>query len=252
MTDYRTGEGVSDFVDLPTPDRALTIGAHPDDAEFGAGGTLAKWAASGCSVTMLIMTDGSKGTWNPDLTTDTLVAMRREEQRISAERIGAAEVVMLDHVDGELEATMRVRREVAWWIRSSRPDVVLSHDPWRRYMFHPDHRAAGMSAIDGVVAARDHLFFPDQIGNGLEHHRPSALLLWAPDEADHWETIDGFVDVKIEALMAHSTQGATTMGGADDDSDAASRFSDEIHRRAASTGSEIGRQAAEHFKLMRP
>ena len=188
---------------------------------------------------MLIMTAGWKGTWDPDMTGQTLISVRSEEQKFSAERLGAAQVVMLDHIDGELEATMQIRREVAWWIRSIRPDVVLSHDPWRRYMFHPDHRAAGMSAIDGVVAARDHLFFPDQIGNGLEHHRPSALLLWAPDEPDHWETIDGYIDAKVEALMAHSSQGSTTMGDADSDSEAATKFSREIRRRAAATGSKI-------------
>ena len=249
MTDYRIGSGAAPSINLPTPNRVLSIGAHPDDA--GAGGTLAKWAAAGCHVTLLIMTDGSKGTWDTELRPDALIATRRQEQRAAAVALGAGDVVMLDHIDGELEATMDLRREIAWWIRSTRPDVVLGHDPWRRYIFHPDHRAAGMSTIDGVVGARDHLYYPDQLGNGLAHHRPSALLLWAPDEADHWETIDGFVDTKVEALLAHSTQATTTMGGAGTDS-AAAAFRADLHDRASTTGSAIGGGAAESFKLMTP
>lgn len=250
MTEYREPAATEPPVDLPVPARALTIGAHPDDAEFGAGGTLAKWAAAGSEVTMLIMTDGSKGTWDPALPTELLVTARRAEQAAAAEALGAGQVVMLDHVDGELEATMAVRAELAWWIRSVRPDVVLTHDPWRRYMFHPDHRAAGMAAIDGVVAARDHLFFPEQLGNGLEQHRPDALLLWAPDEPNHWERIEGFVDTKVDALLCHSSQGTTTMNGAEQSEEAAAEFRAEIRERAA--GAAAGHPAAEAFRLMVP
>lgn len=250
MTDYRSKPDRS--IDLPTPARALTIGAHPDDAEFGAGGTLAKWLAAGCQVTILVMTDGSKGTWDAELDPAQLVVERQAEQRAAAQALGGAEVVMLDHVDGELESTMATRREIAWWIRSVRPDVVLAHDPWRRYMFHPDHRAAGMAAVDGVVASRDHLFYPDQIGGGITQHRPDALLLWAPDEPNHWETIDGHVDTKVAALLAHSSQGTTTMDGAETSAEAANRFRAEIHTRAGAAGAEVGVGPAEHFRLMVP
>jgi LmbE family N-acetylglucosaminyl deacetylase len=250
MTDYRQGPPRS--TDLPTPARALTIGAHPDDAEFGAGATLAKWATAGCHLTMLVMTDGSKGTWDPDISKAELIAARQAEQAAAAAALGASDVVMLDHVDGELASTMGTRREIAWWIRSTRPDVVLAHDPWRRYMFHPDHRAAGMSAVDGVVAARDHLFFPDQLGNGLGHHRPDALLLWAPDEPNHWETATGHLDAKVTALLAHSTQGTTTMGGAESSDEAAARFAAEIHERAAQAGLAASLESAEAFRLMVP
>jgi LmbE family N-acetylglucosaminyl deacetylase len=252
MTEYREPSTTGPSIDLPTPGRALTIGAHPDDAEFGAGGTLAKWAAAGCAVTMLIMTDGSKGTWDQDLPAEALVAARRAEQAAAAEALGATRVVMLDHVDGELETTIEVRAELAWWIRSVRPDVVLTHDPWRRYMFHADHRAAGMATVDGVVAARDHLFFPDQLGNGIEPHRPGALLLWAPDGPDHWEDVDGFVDTKVDALVCHSSQGTTTMNGAEQSAQAASAFRAEIHERATTVGAAVGRPAAESFRLMVP
>ena len=187
MVDYRT-ESERATADLPLPRRVLAIGAHPDDAEFGAGATLAKWAAGGAHVTILVLTDGSKGAWDPAASPAELVRIRAEEQRRAAEALGVAETVNLGCVDGELEYTMELRAEICGRIRRVRPDVVLSHDPWRRYMLHPDHRAAGWAAVDGVVAARDHLFFPEQLEGGVTHHRPAALLLWAADRPDHRRT----------------------------------------------------------------
>lgn len=234
---------------LATPASALTVGAHPDDAEFGAGGTLARWAETGCEVTMLILTDGSKGTWEPDLATHDLVAARRSEQERAAEVLGAKAVIHLDHVDGELENTMSLREEVCRWVRTVRPDVVLGHDPWRRYMLHPDHRAAGMGLIDGVVAARDHLFFPEQ---GLAKHRPDALLLWQADETDHYEDISSTFDKKIEALLCHSSQASTTMGDATRSTEARHVFEDRMREVANLHGEGAGLELAEAFKLIRP
>lgn len=206
--DQATGNPASG---LETPKRALTIGAHPDDAEFGAGGTLARWADDGCHITMLVVTDGSKGTWDPDMDQTKLINQRQGEQRLAADVLGASEIVMLDHIDGELKQSDALVAELCWWIRETTPEVVLSHDPWKRYMLHPDHRATGMSAIDAIVAARDHLFYPQQ---GLAKHRPEAILLWAADEPDHFEDINTTFDRKLEALLCHSTQGPTTMGDA--------------------------------------
>ena len=171
MVDYRVPEqGITS--DLPVPGRALAIGAHPDDAEFGAGATLAKWAAAGTEATILVLTDGSKGSWDPSLSPSDLVRTRMNEQTQAAEALGVDSTLNLSYIDGELEYTMELRAEVCLWIRRLRPHVVLAHDPWRRYMLHPDHRATGWAAIDGVVAARDHLFFPEQLAGGLTHHRP--------------------------------------------------------------------------------
>lgn len=238
-----------DRMGLGTPASALTIGAHPDDAEFGAGGTLARWAEAGCDVTMLVVTDGSKGTWDPDMDHDTLIASRRREQRGAADVLGAGRVIHLDHVDGELEYSTGLRAELCRWIRTVRPSVVLTHDPWRRYMLHPDHRITGIAAIDGVVAARDHLFFPDQ---GLEKHRPDALLLWQADEVDHHEDIGETFETKIEALLCHSTQTITTMGDAGSSPHAREAFVDRMRSAAASHGEDAGLAAAEGFKLIRP
>ena len=238
---------------LLTPARALTIGAHPDDAEFGAGGTLARWAAAGTVVTILVLTDGSKGTWDPDLDPADLAAARHREQQAAAAVLGAERVEFLGHPDGELEYSMALRGELCGWIRRLAPEVVLTHDPWQRYQLHPDHRVTGLAAVDGVVAARDHLFFPEQIDpGGLRAHRPAALLLWSPDEPNHWEDIAGTLDTKTGALLCHASQGATTMGAAQADAERRTAFATRVARRAAERGAAAGLSAAESFRRITP
>lgn len=234
---------------LPTPSSALTIGAHPDDAEFGSGGTLARWAGEGCEVAVLVVTDGSKGSWDAAMSPEELVGMRRAEQRAAADALGAGRVIHLDHVDGELEYTMDLRRQICQWVRTVRPQVVLTHDPWRRYMFHPDHRATGWAAIDGVVAARDHLFFPEL---DLKKHRPESLLLWAADDPDHREDIASTFDAKIAALLCHSSQTSTTMGDASAGDEARGAFVDRMREMAATHGEPAGLAAAEAFRVLKP
>jgi len=197
-------------LNLPSPAVALAIGAHPDDVEFGCGATLAKWSAAGATVHHLICTDGSKGSWDPSTDTAALVVTRQGEQRAAAEALGATgECVFLGWPDGELDSGLRQRWEVAYWIRRLQPTVVLGHDPWKRYRLHPDHRHAGLLAVEGVVAARDPHFFPEQ---QLPHHRPEALLLFEADEPDHVEDVTGFADAKLAALHAHTSQLLSTMG----------------------------------------
>jgi LmbE family N-acetylglucosaminyl deacetylase len=201
--------------DLPTPASALVIVAHPDDAEFQCGATLAKWAAAGTVVHHLICTDGSKGTWDVDCDQAALIATRQEEQRSAAAALGASgEVVFLGWVDGELASDLAARSRVAYWIRRVRPEVVLGHDPWRRWRLHPDHRHAGFLAVDGVVAARDPFFFPE---HEIPHHRPSALLLFESEEPDHVEDVTGHVEAKVAALLCHTSQFVTTHGITDPD-----------------------------------
>ncbi len=197
-------------LDLPTPAVALAIGAHPDDVEFGCGATLAKWSAAGAVVHHLICTDGAKGSWDPTTDPAALVVTRQAEQRAAAAALGATgRCVFLDWVDGELDSGVRQRWEVAYWIRELRPKVVLGHDPWKRYRLHPDHRHAGLLAVEGIVAARDPHFFPEQ---ALPHHRPEALLLFEADEPDHVEDVAGFAQAKLDALHAHTSQLLSTMG----------------------------------------
>jgi LmbE family N-acetylglucosaminyl deacetylase len=238
-------------LNLPTPGRALAIAAHPDDVEFGCGATLAKWAAQGCVVHHLVCTDGAKGSWDPNEDQARLVAIRQDEQRAAAKALGATgEVVFLGWPDGELEAGLRQRWEVAYWIRKLQPDVVLGHDPWKRYRLHPDHRNAGFLACDGIVAARDPHFFPEQ---ELPHHRPTALLLWEADEADHVEDVAGFADAKIAALEAHRSQFRSTMAIDERDADAErqqAEFRDRVRGRLGEMGALAGVEQGEAFKAI--
>jgi LmbE family N-acetylglucosaminyl deacetylase len=235
---------------LATPGVALAIGAHPDDVEFGCGGTLAKWAAGGYLIHHLVLTDGSKGTWDPRADPRRLAVRRQAEQRQAAARLAgphAGEVVFLGDVDGELDSDLATRSRVARVIRELRPDVVLGHDPWKRYRLHPDHRHAGLLTCEAVVAARDPHFFPE---HGLPHHRPAQLLLWEADEPDHAEDVTATLPVKLHALEAHASQFESTMHAADDYELAA--FRDRVTERLADLGAPHGFAAAELFKLITP
>ena len=235
--------------DLDVPASALAVGAHPDDIEFGCGATLARWAAAGCTVHHLVLTDGSKGTWDVDAQVPALVARRQAEQRAAAAALGATgEVVFLGEVDGELESTMALRSEVARIIRRLRPAVLLGHDPWRRYRLHPDHRHAGWLTVDGAVAARDPHFFRE---HGLAHHRPDWLLLWEADEPNHVETVDeAALATKLSALLAHESQHESTMGiaatsGAEADDAAA--FAGRVRAKLTEHGALAGEALGEAF-----
>ena len=234
-------------VDLPVPASALAIGAHPDDVEFGGGATLAKWAAAGCVVSHLVCTDGSKGSWDPTEDVTELVATRQVEQRAAARALGATgEVVFLGEVDGELQPALDQRELVARVIREVQPEVLLTHDPWKRWRLHPDHRAAGFLALDGLVAARDPHFYPEQ---GLAPHRPSCLLLWEADEVDHVEDVTGFAERKVAALLEHRSQFRSTHDIDDpDDVKQVAGFTRRVEERLAEVGRLAGVASGEGFK----
>ncbi len=259
-------------VDLPVPSSALAIGAHPDDIEFGCGATLAKWAAAGCRLHHLVLTDGSKGSWDPAADLDALVKARQQESEAAADVIDGRRqgsdrrhhrVLFLGRVDGELVNGVDERRDVARIIRMLRPSVVVGHDPWRRYRLHPDHRAAGFCTLDAVVAGRDPHFFPEL---ELAPHRPQALLLFEADQPNHVEDIHGFAQVKIDALLCHASQGQTTMGietgpgtepgrhqddeGRPDQTVQRQEFGRKIHRQLADHGALAAITAGEAFHLI--
>ena len=239
--------GVKSF-NLEAPRIALAIGAHPDDVEFGCGGTLAKWSQLGCEIHHYVMTDGSKGTWDPTADTTVLVERRRAEQVDAHLRLGGSgddHVHWLGRVDGELESNVAGRSEIARVIRTVQPDVVLTHDPWKRYRLHPDHRETGRLVCDAIVAARDPHFFPE---HGLQPHRPQQLLLWEADEVNHIEDVTVSLATKLAALEAHVSQFESTMkavdeGGLED-------FRNRMTSRMAEIAEPFGLQAAEAFHLM--
>jgi LmbE family N-acetylglucosaminyl deacetylase len=238
-------------VDLPVPDRVLAIGAHPDDIEFGCGATLAKWSAAGSEIWLLVLTDGSKGSWDPSTHPAELAELRVDEQAAAARILGAAGVLHAGLVDGELDNGRGEREGVVGVIRRARPRVILTHDPWKRYRLHPDHRAAGFVVLDAIVAARDPHFFP---GDELEPHRPEAVLLFEAEEVDHYESVDGTADKKVDALLAHRSQWRSTMGIDDTGPDAGAQraaFTARIDGELRDWGMELaGAGAYEGFKRL--
>ena len=249
MSTYLTSNIANPTHDLEVPESALAIGAHPDDIEFGCGGTLAKWAAKGCAIFHLVCTDGSKGTWDSNVDGAAL-ALRRQQEQTEAARIlgGTVPVTFLGWTDGELQSGMQQRAQIVQAIRRLKPEIVLAHDPWKRYRLHPDHRHAGFLATDGIVAARDPLFFPE-LGT---RHRPSKLLLWEADEPDHTENIgEEIFKVKLQALKAHASQYESTMGinELDDDTQMA-EFEEKLRSRMSENSLNQSGQLAEIFKLV--
>ena len=237
-------------VDLAAPGRALAVGAHPDDIEFGCGATLAKWAAAGCEVSLLVCTDGSKGTWDVNADIAALVERRQREQAEAKRRLGGAgSLLFLGEVDGELGSGISLRSRVAKIIRELRPHVVLGHDPWRRWRLHPDHRAAGFLCCDAVVAARDPHFFGE---HGVAHHRPDELLLFECEAPDHFERVTAaHVEAKVQALLAHRSQYESTHGIGPDDSGAdRAAFAAEVLEKCRTAARRVGLACAEPFKRM--
>jgi len=232
--------------DLATPERVLAISAHPDDSELQAGGTLAKWAAEGCEVSIVVCTDGSKGTWNPDADLEELRATRQREQGDAARALGATGTVgFCGWVDGELVHSPANVRVLTEWIRKLKPTIVITHDPWKRYRLHPDHRAAGFLVSDAVVAARDPHFFADM---GVPHHRPDEVWYFEADEPNHVENVEGWIDTKIASLEQHVSQLESTMGiASDDDTQGRNQFIADINNAANAAGSLAGLAEGESF-----
>jgi LmbE family N-acetylglucosaminyl deacetylase len=199
--------------------RALVVAAHPDDADFGAAGTVALWTRQGdWEFYYLVCTDGSKGTSDPDMQPHRLIGLRREEQREAARVLGVKDVFFLDNVDGELAYTRDFLGDVVRYIRMLKPYAVFTHDPETHihnnaFFNHPDHRRTGEVTLDAIYpTARDHLNFPQQIADGLETHKVREVYIWGSEQPNFEVDITDVVDTKIEALLAHRTQ----FGGRED------------------------------------
>jgi LmbE family N-acetylglucosaminyl deacetylase len=191
------------------PDRAMVIFAHPDDAEIGSGGIVARWIDAGCEVTYVLCTNGGAGTADRSLGPDELTRRRAAEQRAAAGAMGVRHVVMLDYPDGGLEDTREFRGDVVRALRTYRPHTVFTHDPHRIKGFqHRDHRMVGIATTDAVYPfARDHLHFPEHITKeGLEPHKVREVWYWGADEPDVIVDVSATIDRKITALIRHESQ----------------------------------------------
>jgi LmbE family N-acetylglucosaminyl deacetylase len=191
------------------PDTAMVVCAHPDDAEIGSGGVVAKWVAAGCEVTYVLCTDGSAGTADRSWTPAELSEKRAAEQRAAADFMGVMHVVMLGYPDGGLEDTRELLGDIVRAIRRYRPHMVFAHDPYRiKHFQHRDHRKAGIATTDAVYPfARDHLHFPEHIdAEGLEPHKVRELWYWGADEPDVIVDVTDSIERQIAALVRHESQ----------------------------------------------
>jgi LmbE family N-acetylglucosaminyl deacetylase len=185
----------------------LVVTAHPDDAEFGVAGTVARWIKEGKEVVYVVCTSGDKGTSDRSLQPEQLAKIRKKEQEAAARVLGVREVRFLGYSDQELEDTSEFRKQIVRLIRIYRPRIVVTSDPYRRYLWHRDHRIAGQVTLDAVFPyARDHLAYPDLLEEGLEPHNVEEIWFWAAEEINHRSNITETFDRKIEALRCHQSQ----------------------------------------------
>jgi LmbE family N-acetylglucosaminyl deacetylase len=199
----------------PIPKIAMSIHAHPDDQEFSAAGTLARWAREGCQVISVTLTDGDAGNNDPDKDgayKKELAQIRIQEQLAANQAIGVSESIFLHCPDGELQPSLQLRKELTRLIRKYKPEVVISGDPtaWfygNSYINHPDHRAAAVLACDAVFpASGTRLIFADLLEEGLLPHNVKRLYLHGSEKPDTWVDITSTMDVKVEALKKHASQ----------------------------------------------
>lgn len=195
------------------PDRVMVIVAHPDDADFGPAGTVARWVREGSVAQLVCCTSGDAGA--DDARTDPLeLARTREaEQRAAARHVGYAEVTFLHQPDGALANDLALREQLVRLIRTFRPDAVMSPDPTvvitrDGHVQHTDHRAAAMAALDAVYpAARNALAFPHLVTHeGLEPHAVRWMYLFWTERPDAWVDVSGTLDVRLAALHEHVSQ----------------------------------------------
>jgi len=194
------------------PESAMAIFAHPDDVEFSCVGTLAYWARRGARISYVVSTSGDVGIARQDLTRQQAAAIREAEQQAAAALAGAAEVIFLREPDGMLQATLELRKKLVREIRRFRPEVVFVMDPtlvWagEGYINHPDHRAAGLAAIDAIFPASGQPnLFQELEAEGLTAHKPRKVFSLNWRDGDTYISIDETMDLKIAALRAHKSQ----------------------------------------------
>jgi LmbE family N-acetylglucosaminyl deacetylase len=238
------------MTDQEQPRVAMVVMAHPDDAEFGCGGTVAGWAREGWDVYYVICTDASGG--GPDEATDVgaaareqIVATRKAEQREAARILGLRDVIFLDHPDGTLTPTIDLRRELVRLMRRYRPTRVVCQSPergWRPVMslgrHHPDHLAAGQATIAAIYPACQNPWdFPELLDAGLPPHKVRELYIMGAPEVNHAVDVSATFDLKLAALAAHVSQVGARMA----------ELEPRLRQWASELGQQYGFQYAEIF-----
>ncbi|MGB3328098.1 MAG: PIG-L deacetylase family protein [Thermomicrobiales bacterium] len=219
----------------------MWVVAHPDDAEFSSGGTISKFAKEGKRTIIIQVTSGNRGTSDRSFTPETLIATREAEEQEAARRMGVSELVFLHEPDGALVPDLALREKIVRMIRTYKPDVIITHDPFRPYALHPDHRAAGLAAHDAVYpTARDFLYYPEHLDDGLEPHKTAEIWYFGAESPDVFVDITDTFDTKIEALKAHKSQ----VGEAED-------LADRLRERAAELAKDQPFELAESFKSIK-
>jgi LmbE family N-acetylglucosaminyl deacetylase len=224
-----------------TFDRVMVIAAHPDDPEFGCGGTIAKWAESGKEISYVLLTSGDKGSRDPTIRPGKLATLREKEQRVAAKELGVKEVVFLRYPDGIVENTLALRAQLAGILRKFKPHIVCAIDPWKTYQLHPDHRAAGYAALDAIYAAREWNIFAEQLVGDEDPWRVRQIYLFWTDNPDHWEDVSETIHKRVSALAHHASQ-----VGSDRE-----KLDKRIRERAKKAGELSGYAYAEGFKLIK-
>jgi LmbE family N-acetylglucosaminyl deacetylase len=231
-------------------DSALVVVAHPDDCEFLCGGTVAGWTEASATVTLLVATDGAKGSHDPSLSDAELTKTREDEQRQAAAVLGIRDVRFLGAPDGRLERSDAVVLEVVRMIRSARPDVVVTFDPWRLYELHPDHRAVGWIACDAAYRAKESRFNRNLAASGYPAWRPSALWLFDAQEPNHVVDVSAQFETKLRAILCHKSQYPTSMGISAGDPESPARFEERLRTHSAEIGRPHGYLYGERFRRL--
>lgn len=185
----------------------LVVVAHPDDAEFGVAGTVARWVREGKEVVYLVCTSGERGTSDRTVEPGRLAEIREGEQECAARLLGVREVLFLRLPDQGLEDNADFRKRIVRAIREYRPETVVTSDPYRRYVWHRDHRIVGQVTLDAVFPfARDHLAYPDLLKEGLEPHKVGEMLFFGSEDVNYRSDISTTFDLKVAALRCHESQ----------------------------------------------
>lgn len=228
------------FEEIPT--RALAIYAHPDDPDISCGGTLARWAAAGCEVEILLCTKGEKGSTDPADKPAAVARRRGEEAKRANQILGVSRQHRLERPDGEFENDLSSREEIVAVVRASRPEVVVCPDPTAiffgsHHFNHRDHREVGWAALDSVApAASSPLYFP----RAGEVHQVRTVLMSGSLQPDLWVDVSDQIETKVRAVACHESQLT----------DSTDLFASVVRDGARAAGNLVGRPYAEAFRRL--